>query len=69
MELQVVSSVRFFLVVVAARPMLRAAVIRLRPKREFNCRLVLAFIFKFTNRNIGIKAVAMSHTHARARQC
>ena len=54
--------------VVAARPMLSAAVIRLRPKRAFNCRLVLFLILTSHSRNNGIKAVEMSHTHERAVQ-
>ena len=66
MNLQVVSSLSVFLVIVAARAMLSAAVIRPRPKRTLSCLLVFALICTPHNRNWGIKAVAMSHTHARA---
>ena len=63
---QVVSSLRAFLVIKAARAMLNAAVIRPRPKRMFSCLLVFALICTPHNRNWGIKAVATSHTHTRA---
>lgn len=66
MNLQVVSSLSAFLVVVAARAILSAAVIRPRPKRTFSCLLVFALICTFHNRYWGIKAVTISHAHARA---
>ena len=65
-HLQVVSSLSVFLVIVAARAMLSTAVIIPRPKRTLSCLLVFALICTPHNRNWGIKAVAMSHTHARA---
>ncbi len=66
MNLQVESSLSVFLVIVAARAMLSAAVISPRPKRTFSCLLVFALICTSHNRNWGIKAVAVSHTQARA---
>ena len=66
--LQEGSSVRLFLVVVAARPILRIAVIKLKQNRPFNCRLVLTLICTFHSKNTGITAVAMSHTHPRAEE-
>ena len=51
MYLQVVSSLRVFLLIVAARAMLRAAVIRLKPKMMLRCRLVFGFICTFHSRN------------------
>ena len=60
------SSLSVFLVIVAARAMLSTAVIIPRPKRTLSCLLVFVLICTPHNRNWGIKAVAMSHTHARA---
>ena len=66
LELQVASSVRVLFVTVAARPMLNAAVIRLRAKRKLSCRFVFGLIFTFHSRSSGIKAVEISHTHESA---
>ena len=62
-DVHVLSSANELLFVVAARPMLIAAVIRPRPKMVCRMYLVRGFIFTFHSKKIGMIAVVISVTH------
>lgn len=62
--IQDMSTLQAELLVVAARPMLSAAVTRPRPKTTFSTSLVLRRSCKSQRRNSGMSAVVMSMIHA-----